>query len=83
MGQKGGREGLGRLVSLRAELQEFSGELLRVAQVPYKPDLNDGVLISSAHFQLLGPSVMRPGAPAASSTRATSDPVCCVTASGS
>lgn len=31
-----------------AELQDFKGELLRVAALPYKPNLNDGVLITAA-----------------------------------
>ncbi len=30
------------------ELKDFRDELLRVAQLPYKPDLNDGVMITAA-----------------------------------
>ena len=30
------------------ELEEFREELLRVAQLPYKPNLNDGVIINAA-----------------------------------
>lgn len=33
---------------LRGELEDFKAELLRVAGLPYKPDLNDGVLISAS-----------------------------------
>ncbi len=46
-GQRG-REELERLTVLRAELVEFRDELLRVAQLPYKPNLNDGVLITAS-----------------------------------
>ena len=31
-----------------AELQDFTAELLRIAALPYKPNLNDGVLITAA-----------------------------------
>jgi hypothetical protein len=34
--------------SLLNELQDLRGELLRVAALPYKPNLNDGVLITAA-----------------------------------
>lgn len=34
--------------SFMAELQDFKAELLRVAELPYKPNLNDGVLITAA-----------------------------------
>src|SRR3712207_7426467 len=34
--------------ALLGELEEFRGELLRVAGLPYGPDLNDGVLITAA-----------------------------------
>lgn len=33
---------------LRGELEDFKAELLRVAGLPYKPDLNDGVLITAS-----------------------------------
>jgi hypothetical protein len=36
------------LVALERELKVLRDELLRVAQLPYKPDQNDGVLISAA-----------------------------------
>lgn len=36
------------LVALQIELAELRAELLRVAALPYKPDLNDGVLICAA-----------------------------------
>jgi Eco57I restriction-modification methylase len=36
--------------SLLDELQDFKAELLRVAALPYKPNLNDGVLITAAPF---------------------------------
>ncbi len=42
---------LSRIESLEdflLELKAFREELLRVAQLPYKPDLNDGVLITAA-----------------------------------
>ena len=41
----GARTEIERLTILRAELVEFRDELLRVAQLPYQPNLNDGVLI--------------------------------------
>ncbi len=37
-----------RLTALRSELVEFQNELLRVAQLPYKPNLNDGVIITAS-----------------------------------
>ncbi len=49
-----GREGaraskeLGELAELLAELKEMREELLRVAKLSYKPDLNDGVQITAA-----------------------------------
>jgi hypothetical protein len=36
------------LNEFRSELIEFQNELLRVAQLPYKPNLNDGVLITAS-----------------------------------
>jgi hypothetical protein len=44
----GARAEIERLTILRAELIEFRDELLRVAQLPYKPNLNDGVLIAAS-----------------------------------
>lgn len=32
------------------ELKDFRGELLRIAALPYKPDLNDGIIINAAPF---------------------------------
>jgi hypothetical protein len=37
-----------RLVTLQKELLEFRDELLRLAHLPYKPNLNDGVLITAS-----------------------------------
>jgi len=36
-----------------AELREFRQELLRIAGLPYKPNLNDGVIINAAPFHKL------------------------------
>ncbi len=36
------------LLDFQAELQELHDELLRVAQLPWKPNLNDGVLIAAS-----------------------------------
>lgn len=44
----GARAEIERLTTLRAELVEFRDELLRVAQLPFKPNLNDGVLITAS-----------------------------------
>jgi len=44
---KQGKE-LTDLVEFRDELKEFREELLRVAHLPYKPNLNDGVQITAA-----------------------------------
>lgn len=44
----GARAEIERLTTLRAELVEFCDELLRIAQLPYKPNLNDGVLITAS-----------------------------------
>ena len=38
----------GELADLEQELEGMKAELLRVAQLPYKPDLNDGVQITAA-----------------------------------
>ena len=35
-------------MALRDELKDFKEELLRVAQLPYKPNQDDGVLITAA-----------------------------------
>jgi hypothetical protein len=42
------REKLQELEDLAIELKEFHDELLRVAGLPYKPNLNDGVLITAS-----------------------------------
>jgi len=42
------RETLEELEDFAIELQEFHDELLRVAGLPYKPNLNDGVLITAS-----------------------------------
>jgi hypothetical protein len=39
--------------SLLSELQDFREELLRIAELPYKPDLNDGVIINAGPFHKL------------------------------
>lgn len=39
---------LAELAEFRDELKEFREELLRVARLPYKPNLNDGVQITAA-----------------------------------
>jgi hypothetical protein len=44
------RDRLEELESFSVELQEFHDELLRVAQLPWKPNLNDGVLITASPF---------------------------------
>src|SRR5712692_6579358 len=36
-----------------AELQDFHAELLRVAALPYRPNLNDGVIINAAPLHRL------------------------------
>jgi hypothetical protein len=47
------REQLNDAKELLSELREFRAELLRVAQLPYKPDLNDGVIITVAPLHKL------------------------------
>jgi hypothetical protein len=42
------REALEEDTDLQAELEEFKAELLRVAGLPYKPSLDDGVVICAA-----------------------------------
>jgi hypothetical protein len=44
----GARAETERLTVLRSELVEFRDELLRIAQLPYKPNPNDGVLITAS-----------------------------------
>jgi hypothetical protein len=46
--QRSAREELEQLQDFAIELKEFQDELLRVAGLPYKPDLNDGVLITAS-----------------------------------
>jgi len=38
----------GELVAIEQELEEMKAELLRVAELPFNPDLNDGVQITAA-----------------------------------
>lgn len=47
------RDEIDRLKSFAAELHAFRAELLRVAQLPYKPNLNDGVIINAAPLHKL------------------------------
>jgi hypothetical protein len=39
--------------ALAGELRDFRQELLRIAALPYKPNLNDGVIINAAPFHRL------------------------------
>ena len=41
------REQYEQLTALRLELIDFRDELLRIAKLPYKPNLNDGVMITA------------------------------------
>lgn len=47
-GGRGQRQKLEALQDFAQELSDFREELLRVAKFPYKPNLNDGVLITAA-----------------------------------
>jgi hypothetical protein len=54
--ERGGAKLLDRLNaarSFRSELQDLKDELLRIANRPYTPDLNDGVIINAAPFHQL------------------------------
>ncbi|MDD2599099.1 MAG: BREX-1 system adenine-specific DNA-methyltransferase PglX [Kiritimatiellae bacterium] len=42
------RDELEKLLSFRDELDVLRAELLRVAEIPFNPDLNDGVIINAA-----------------------------------
>ncbi|MBM4287350.1 MAG: hypothetical protein FJ135_04225 [Deltaproteobacteria bacterium] len=42
------RQKLETLLNFAQELRDFREELLRVAKLPYKPNLNDGVLITAS-----------------------------------
>ena len=47
------RDRLSEARTFVSELQELRQELLRIAALPYKPDLNDGVIINAAPFHNL------------------------------
>jgi hypothetical protein len=47
-GKKSIRDELDRLIDFRQELIDFRNELLRVAKLPYKANLNDGVMITAS-----------------------------------
>jgi hypothetical protein len=47
-GTAGQRDDLDALMDFRLELEGMKTELLRVAHLPYKPNLNDGVIINAA-----------------------------------
>lgn len=51
--QAGLKERQRKYSELLAELKEFREELLRVAALPYKPNLNDGVIINAAPLNKL------------------------------
>lgn len=52
-GQKADLEELEALQDFEQDLKDFREELLRVAQLPYKPNLNDGVLITASPLNKL------------------------------
>ena len=47
------RQEMEDLLNLQQELKEFKSEMLRIAELPYKPDLNDGVLITASPLHKL------------------------------
>jgi hypothetical protein len=47
------RDQLDELREFLSELRQFREELLHIANLPYKPDLNDGVIINAAPFYRL------------------------------
>jgi len=47
-GESKDRDKLEQLMDFRNELKDFNNELLRIAKLSYKPDLNDGVIINAA-----------------------------------
>jgi hypothetical protein len=47
------RQELEELKVFLGELTDFRAELLRVAALPYKPDLNDGVILNAAPLHKL------------------------------
>lgn len=46
-GKKSARDEVEQMMDFRQELIDFRDELLRVAKLPYKPNLNDGVMITA------------------------------------
>ena len=47
------QDDLESLIEMERELKDFRAELLRVAKLPYKPDLNDGVELCAAPLSKL------------------------------